>query len=106
MLDRASGFDSNRLILVSKKPDKMCQQVWFGQAAALHQRQSAGGAQGSGGVGAASPHRFELNVVHAAEEDGSVLMLERGQRAAEGILGPALRIRLDRIVKKSLESGK
>jgi hypothetical protein len=39
------------------------------QAAALHQRQRAGRAQRSGGVGSAAVGGFELDVLHAAEED-------------------------------------
>jgi hypothetical protein len=36
-------------------------------------------------------------VVHAAEEDGGVLMVELGEGAADGVLGPALRVGLDRV---------
>jgi len=79
------------------------QQVGFGQAAALHQRQSAGGAQSSGGVGKASPDGFELDMVHAAEKDRGILMLKRGESAAQGVLGPALRIGLGWILKRSVE---
>jgi hypothetical protein len=58
------------------------QQVGFEQAAALHQRQGAGGSESSGGVGGASVGGLGLDVFHSAEEEGGVLMLERGQGSA------------------------
>src|ERR1700722_17418276 len=106
LLDGSSCLDANRLILVGEEFNQMRQQVRFEQAAALHQGQGAGGAKGSGGVGTASPDRFELNVTHAAEKNGGVLMLECGQSAAQGIIGPGLRIGLDRVVEEALEGGK
>jgi hypothetical protein len=79
------------------------QQVGFDQAAALHERQSAVCAQSSGGVGKASPDGFELDMVRAAEKDRGILMLERGESAAQGVLGPALRIGLGWILKRPVE---
>ena len=75
-------------------------------AAALHQGQGAGGAESAGGVGTASVGRLSLDVFHATEEDFRVLMFEGGERAAEGILGPALGVGLDGIVKEMVEGRK
>jgi hypothetical protein len=44
-----------------------------------------------------------LVVTHATQENFGILMFERSEGAADGILSPALRIRLDRIFKKSVE---
>ena len=83
----------------------MGQQISFCQAAALHERQSAGRAQRARGVGSPSPHRLELDVPNAAEKGFGVLVLERCERAAERVLGPALRVALNRIVEKTIEGG-
>ena len=49
------------------------------------------------------PDRFGLDVMHAAQENRRVLVLEHGQRPADGILRPALRIGLDGILEETVE---
>lgn len=81
----------------------MLQQIRFWQAAALHQRESAGAAQSSGGIGAASPDGLKLKVAHPPQEDCGILMLKCRERAAQRILRPALRIGLDRVREEPIE---
>src|SRR5690242_15627625 len=76
LLDGPDYFRPDRLVLIGDKVDQVSEQVYFGEATALHQGQSTGGAQGAGRVGAASPDWLHLDVAHAAEEHVSVLEFE------------------------------
>src|SRR5579862_4378085 len=81
----------------------MQEQIVLTQTAALYQREGTGGAQSSRCVGAPSPYRFHLDVPHPAQKKFRLLIFESGERPAEGILGPALRIPLDRILEESIK---
>ena len=105
MLDGVDGFDANGFVFVVDQFDEMGEKVGLGEAAALHEGESAGGAEGSGGVGGASVGRLGLDVFHAAKENVRVLMVEGGEGAADGVLSPALRIGLYGIFKEAVEGG-
>ena len=81
----------------------MCKEIPFGETAALHEGEGAGGAQSSRRVGLSAPDRFHLDVPHPAKKNSFILMFKGGKGAAERILGPALRIRLHRILKEAVE---
>ncbi len=70
----------------------------------MHERQGTGGTQSSGSVGSASPDRFHLDVSHPAQKNFRFLILQCGERAAERVLGPALRIGLCWIFEEAVES--
>lgn len=74
-----------------------------GELATLHQGEGADAAQGSGGVGGAAPDGLELMVPHAGEEEGGLLALEGRQSLGQGVLGPALRVGLDRVFEEAGE---
>src|SRR5262249_30279190 len=82
----------------------MSQQFIVGQDAALHQCQGASCAECAGGIRAASPYRLQLDVVHAPQKDFRSLQFEGTQRATDGVLGPALWVRLFRMLEKTVES--
>src|SRR5450631_459115 len=52
------------------------------------------------------PHRLHLDVPHPAQKNGFVLIFQGGERTAECILGPTLRIGLDRIIEEATKSCK
>ena len=81
----------------------MSQQFVVCEAAALDEREGAGSAKGAGGVGASSVDGLELDVAHAAEKDVRLLKLKGSKRAADGVLGPALRVRFLRVFKEAVE---
>src|ERR1700716_769785 len=104
LLDGAGYLHANRFIFVAKKHYQKVEQIGVRQTATLHQSECAGAAQCACGIGAASPHGFQLDVAHAADKNGSVVILKRRQRPAQRILGPALWIGLDRVRKETVES--
>ncbi len=83
----------------------MRQQVALGQTATLHQGKGAGGAQSSGRIGLPTQTGSNWMWRIPAQKHSFVLQLETGQRTAEGVLGPALRIALHRIVEEAIEGG-
>jgi hypothetical protein len=103
LLDGASGVYANGRYLVYKEFHETVQQLGLRQTAALHQGQGARAAQCARCIFTASPHGLGLNMAYAAQENLGVLTLERGQRAADRVLRPALRISLDGIGEEAIE---
>src|SRR5262249_2112176 len=68
-------------------------------------RVGAVGAQRAGRVGNAAPHGLELMMPQPTQKYVLVAALEFGQRPAQSILGPALRVRLFRVREEAIESG-
>src|SRR5580700_6901779 len=81
----------------------MCQKFVVGEAAALNVRQGASSTQRAGSVGPASPDGLKLDMAHAAKKDFRVLHLERSHSAADGVLGPALRVGFLRVFEEAVE---
>jgi hypothetical protein len=95
LLDGAGGVDADGEVGVVEEGCEVAEEDGRGEVAALDQGECAGAAEGSGGVGGASPGGFELEVFQAGEEEGGVLILESGKGTGELVLGPALGVGFD-----------
>lgn len=75
------------------------------QLATLHEGESARATKGAGSIGRSAPDGFQLDVAHAGQEELRGLVFKAGQGFSDGVLRPALRVRLNRILKKTRKRG-
>lgn len=103
LFDGAGGVDADREHLVGEELGEKGEEMGAVEAAALYQRQGAGAAQRTGGVGASAPDGLELDVAHAGEEDFVLLIFEGGEGFGDGGFCPALGVSFDRVVAEAVE---
>src|ERR1022692_1383569 len=69
------------------------------------ERQSAGAAQGGGGVLFPAPDRLQLDVTQTAEKGGGLSVLQGDQRLGNSVFGPTLRIAGGGLLEEEVERG-
>ena len=105
LLHGADCVDADGELLVGEQGCEMGEDAVAAEIATLHEREGAGAAKGSGGVGGAAPDGFELDVPDAYEEEVGLLIFEGGEGLRDRVLGPALGIGLRGILEEAGEPG-